>query len=562
MTNTSSLAHWQQLASQLVNTTRQMGLLHSFTSFISRHPFESSGNDSLALLEACLGELGLTPEDSWFPVMRRMWNGVGYTLQPYWTRNLYVSPWGIVVNQPSLIVTCHVDSARYTLLGLTPTFAPGANDDAAGVVVLLEALQVLTELADLYENWNVLFAFLNGEEGNNTRHLWGSNQLVTHDLITLGIDSSEAIVLNVDEVGYKGQAQPTHLALYRYQEEDTTSLTSKLEESRALHDIPLEDMGKPRVDSIADVDNKSAWSTSEWTFHASGIPSITLSTNQYPDPVKHTPNDVAGNCEPRNLCDASTLVVSTILALTYQVPPSPHDRAEEWSPLLANVISTIVVDYIDFNESAYTALILDPALNLDETLTATLTQYNLPILALGESGARLLEILADIETTTTGTQTHFIDGFLSLHPAIASSHLLVGSAATPFLTYPVVHAVAQTEKLLSLVGNETWCSMGYYADSKTSIVFIGIDTPLNDAAQSMATASLAWLLDGSEEGILLGVGLTPPRVGDHTTIYVLMCDYLTMTGSANELVHVNVTSSLYGSETTQLVTNESGVATL
>ncbi len=564
VTNVSSLAHWQQLVSRSINTTHQMGLLHSFTSFSSRHPFVSGGNASLNLLETELGELGLAPESVWFPVMRQVWDGLGFELQPYWTRNLYVSPWGLEFSQPSLIVTCHVDSARYTYLGLTPTFAPGANDNAAGVVVLLETLRVLTKMPGSFGEWNVLFAFLSGEEGNNTRHLWGSNQMITEDLVNLGVDSSTAFILNVDEVGYAGHLEPTHLAIYHYSDEDVTSLKGQLEEISTLLEIPVEDMATPRVETLADVEHQSAWSTSEWTFHISGIPSLTLSTNQYPDPNKHTKNDVASICEPGNISNASKLVTSAILSFAYQIPPNPPDFSEEWITHLDDVASVTTVDYLNQNFSAYKALILDPNLRIDDSLTTTIVEYQLPILALGQSGANLLEILADVETTTVGAQSQFIDGFTSLHPAIGSLHLLLGSDARPFQDYSTVYAVTLNEQLSNLVGNETSCSMGYFADSdtETSILFIGIETPLKDTVENMATSSLVWLIEGNKEGIMLGVGASPPRVGDHTKIYAVMCDFLTMSGFPSELVQVNVTSDLSGSQTTQLVTNESGVATL
>ena len=111
------------------------------------------------------------------------------------------------------------------------------------------------------------------------------------------------------------------------------------------------------------------------------------------------------------LCNASKLVAATVLALTYQIPPSPPDHAEDWIPLLEQGVSIAAVDYLDFNASAYNALVLDPALVLDNPLALTLIQNTLPILALGQSGAHLLEILAGVETTTVGTQVAPVSAF-------------------------------------------------------------------------------------------------------------------------------------------------------
>jgi hypothetical protein len=541
-----------------------MGLLHSFTSFTSRHPFVSDGNASLTLLETELAELGMVPETVWFSVMRRVWDGIAFTLKPYWTRNFYVAPWSLEANQPSLILTCHVDSARSTPLGLSPTFAPGANDNAAGVVVLLEALRVLTKMPGSFGNWNILFAFLGGEEGNTTQHLWGSNQMVTVDLDNLGINPTTTLVLNIDEVGYAGQSNPTRLAMYHYPTENVNELRERLEASSQLLNIAVEDMASPRVATLTDVEDESAWSTSEWTFHTSGIPSLTLSTNQYPDPNKHTDNDLIDTCEPSNLSNVSKLVISTILSFAYQVPPSPPDFAEDWHSQFEGVASVTTIDYLDPNTSTYHVLILDPNLCVDDSVAITLVEHQVPLLALGQSGAKLLEILADVERTVVGTQSHFIEGFRALHPAIGSPYLLLGQAARPFRAYPTVYAVTRSEEMLSLVGNQTHCSMGYFSDPENaiSILFIGIDVPQDTITETMATSSLEWLNEGRYEGILLGVGSSPPKVGDHTKIYVVMCDFLTLAGFPVELVHVNVTSQLTGSQITQLVTNESGVATL
>ncbi|MFW9831587.1 MAG: M28 family peptidase, partial [Candidatus Thorarchaeota archaeon] len=182
VTNISSLAHWQRKLTTQVNVTRLLGLLTSLSDFNSRHPFVSGSNASINLLLDSLLNLGLAYDSDWFFIPKETWNGSEFIAYNYWTRNLYVAPWGINSSAPSLIITCHTDSARYTLLGLSVSDAPGANDNAAGVAVLMETLHILSSNHCSFKNWNILFAFLGGEEGNGTLSLWGSQKLVSSGL--------------------------------------------------------------------------------------------------------------------------------------------------------------------------------------------------------------------------------------------------------------------------------------------------------------------------------------------------------------------------------------------
>jgi hypothetical protein len=543
-----------------------MGLLQSLTGFDCRHPFVEGGNASLSFLAARITELGLPLQEEWFPVMRRLWNGSTYVQQPYWTRNLYVCPWSVNGSQPSLIVTCHVDSVRSSILGIALSGAPGADDDAAGVVAVFEALRVLAAQAGSFDRCNVVFAFLGGEEGNGTLPLWGSQQLVATGFSVLGLDPSTVLAVNVDEIAYPGTVFPAQLALYRYPGEDVMPVLGHLQAASSLLNIPLVDMATARIETTTEAQSHLAWSISEWTFHTEGIPSITLSTDQYPDPYRHTTGDVISRCVAANIQRVSELLVATVLSLAYQVPPNQSNAAAQWMPHLARAAPISLVDYVDLSATGpYAAQVLDPELSIDASLAAILTHNHLPTLGLGKAGAQLLHQTAGTTVETRGTQFLSVSGLRAFHPAIASANLMDGEAAAVFRACPTVYAVALIQHLLVLVGNDSWCAMGYYANPALGLplVFVGVETPIDDRIAKMGAASLDWLLTGCTTGVALGIDKANPMVGDQVLIYVLTYDFAHWVGVGSQSMLVTVNCSLIGlSSGTHTVTNGSGVASL
>lgn len=566
VTNLSSLTHWQRLDASRVNATRQMGLLQSLTSFDCRHPFVEGGNTSLTFLAAQITGLGLPVQEEWFPVMRRMWNGFTYVLQPYWTRNLYVCPWGVNATQPSLVVTCHVDSVRSSIIGIALSAAPGADDDAAGVAAVFEALQVLATQAGSFEGCNVVFAFLGGEEGNGTLSLWGSRQLVGSGFSALGLDPSAVLAVNIDEIAYRGMVFPAQLAVYRYPGEEVSPVFERLQAASSLLNISLVDMARARVETAAEVQNYLAWSTSEWTFHTHGIPSITLSTDQYPDPYKHSTSDVLSRCATANLQRVSKLLIATILSLAFQVPQNQSNAAAQWIPHLAKAARISVVDYVDYSAAgAYAAQVLDPELSLDASLAAALIQNQLPTLGLGKAGVQLVHQMTGASIVTQGTHFLAVSGLRAFHPAIASTHLMEGETAAVFRACPTVYAVNIVQRLLVLVGNDSWCAMGYYEPpaSGAPLVFLGVEAPVDEHIAEMAAASLSWLLGGRTNDVGLGIDKADPVVGDQVLIYVLTYDFAHWLSVPDQSLLVTLRCSLVGlNSSTHVVTNASGVATL
>lgn len=561
--NISTLAHWQRELAMRVNATRLLGLLDILTSFDSRHPFNIDGNASLNWITSSLSQLDVSYTEDWFFIPKRIWTGNDYIYQTYWTRNLYVTPWTINPAAPSVLITCHVDSARFTLLGLATSNAPGANDDASGVVTLLETIRVLTQHPGIYQNWNILFAFLSGEEGNGSLSLWGSLQLLEHGLPSLGINKSTSIVLNIDEIAYKGMFFPTNLAIYRYPNEDVQPLLSNLTTTSSNLGFSLSDTENPRANTLEEVQNSQAWSISEWMFHTNSIPSLTLSTDQYPDPYKHSLHDTETQCSMINLLNTTRLIIATILALTYHLPPTPPNYFAQWYPTLFQSGNITLTDYFDPSLHQYQALVLDPGLTITSIYAKRLVNLSIPILALGKAGGQLIHELTMTATTSSGTQSLQVEGFKAFHPIIQSPYLLVGEDAQLFRNSPLIYAVAPFTPILILVGNSSWCSLAYFPPISTQIpiVFLGLNSPQPSNSGNIATNSLSWLISQTTFGICQGINQKNPRVGTTPILYVLFYNFINWTGYSNQPVQINITCKYFPKpQLIHLVTNESGIA--
>ncbi len=561
--NISSLAHWQRQLSACINMTRLMDLLTSLTSLNSRHFCETGANASLTIIASSLTILGITYQDDWFSIPKISWNGSAYIHQTYWTRNLYATPWGINRSAPSLLVTCQVDSARYSLLGLSTSNAPGSNDNAAGVAALIQALEVLKRFPNAFSNWNILFAFLGAEESNGTLSLWGSHNLITQGLGSLGINAANSIVLNVDEIAYKGLFWPTTLTLYRYPDEDTHSLVTTLSEAASNLGISLHDKMDPRAKTLADVQTSFAWSISEWTFHTNNIPSVTLSTDQYPDPNKHTEYDTLYQCSIENVLNTTKLIVSTILALAQPLPQSPPNRIAEWYPLLTSQTNLALIDYLDPILNTFPVIVIDPWLSIDTNFLAIVDDLSASILALGAAGSQLLQQITGASITTDMTQSLQVNGVSAFHPVIQSPHLLINDDAELFKNCTKVYAASPSSNTLILVGNSSWCALGYYPQmtSHSNLLFLGVDIPETLQIRTIATSGLNWLLDDNKKNIFLGVDQKDPQVGTHPTLYIVLYNLTNWTTQPYQSLSVNITSEFEGfSLLLQLETNETGVA--
>lgn len=563
VTNTSDIAYWQRSFANRVNETRLLGLLISLSSFDCRHPFNTDGNASIEFVTSYLTSMGLPYTSDWFLISKELWTGSEYVYQNYWTRNLYLTPWEVNPSASTLIVTCHLDSARHGLLGMSTTNAPGANDNAAGIASILEALQVLARSSESSQNWNVLIAFLGGEEGNGTLSLLGSRQLISHGLETLAINPSTSFVLNIDEVAYQGTISPSILALYRYLDDEITLLQLPLAMTSENLNIKLIDTQNPRATNLAAIQSDAGWCISEWAFYTNHIPSLTISTSPYPDPYKHTIYDGISHCSLVNIVNTTKLLIGLILALAVDLPVNSPNNAAAWIPILSRAANITTTDYLDPSLSTYQALVLDPLITLDASVTAQLLHASLPLLLLGNAGAYFLQLSNGLSVTTQGILALQVQGLKAFHPVIQSPWLLENENAQLFRNCSTVHAVSSTSASLILVGNSTWCSLVYLPPPlmKIPTLFLGLDLPESQISRQICAQGLAWLLDNSPDGVCLGVNQQAPSVGDSLLLNIFVGNLANWTGHPNEAIRLNITV-LGSSEEYHLITNETGIAQL
>ncbi|MFX1581034.1 MAG: M28 family peptidase [Promethearchaeota archaeon] len=563
LTNSSSLAYWQREMATCVNSTRLMGLLTFLAGYNSRHPFHPDANASIDFIASYLMSIGTSFVSDWFCIPKATWTGTTFIYQNFWTRNLYVTPWSINTSASTIIITCHLDSARYDLLGLSTTIAHGANDNAAGIATLLEALHILVACPGSFNKWNVLFAFLGGEEGNGTQSLWGSNQLLSHGLLTLGINPSTAFILNIDEIAYAGLVWPTILALYYFSGDYVSPLQQSLLETSVNLNIPLVDTQTPRIETIEDLHHDFGWCISEWTFHTNGIPAITISTNQYPDPYKHSLYDGVSHCKLINLINTTQLILGLVFDFVFDLPPTPPNKSADWVPVFKEIANITITDYLDPRLGKYQALIIDPLVFTNDAMILHLTRHSLPLLALGKGGALFLHHSAHLTFTDLGANLLTVNGLKVFHPVIQSSSLLNGAAAQLFRNCSTVHAVSVHNSSLVLVGNTIWSSLAYFPPALTSIpvLFLGPNLPNTPTVQTIAENGLAWLIEHKMMGIGLGLDQQEPVVGRTLTLYIFVGDFTNWTGLTDQLVHLNLTVQGTSMEF-QVITNGSGVASV
>ncbi len=561
--NVSTLAYWQRELAMRVNESRLLGLLTSLTNFNSRHPFTSDGNASIDFVASYLTSHGISYTDDWFSIPKGVWTGTHYVYQYYWTRNLYITPWGINPSAHSLIITCHLDSARHGLLGMLPTNAPGANDNAAGIASVLESLDILYQTHRPTSQWNVLFAFLGGEEGNGTRPLYGSNRVISHGLNALGINPSTSWALNIDEIAYQGTIWPTILALYRYMTDDVTTIQGSLNAVSDNLGIELIDMQLPRAENLASVQSDFGWCISEWTLHTNNIPSITISTNQYPDPYKHSLYDGLSHCAISNVVNTTKLIIGLLIELTFDLPSTPPALATEWVPILSAVANITITDYLDPLLPKFQAVVLDPLINIDNTLLNYLSRLSQPLLILGNAGAQFLHGTLGLSITMQGTQILEVQGLKAFHPVIRSPSLLKDQAAQLFKNCSSVFAVTPSITGLALVSNTTWTSLSFYPPSLTEIpvLFLGVPSPEHSIISQIAQQGLTWLLEKTYTGICMGVNQADPPVGSTPLLYVFLGDLTNWTGYSLEPIHLNITALDFMKDY-QVITNETGAAQL
>ena len=195
-----------------------------------------------------------------------------------------------------ITVTAHLDHMG-THNGLV---FHGANDNASGVSVLLEAAEALT--AQPVER-SVLFIFTAGEELG----FYGSTHWILHPTIPLSHVIAE---INLDEVGRTPSPQLGIMAIGTHELKEQFTRATESMAGVTISWIPPESFGMLfyRSDQVV--------------FHRAGIPSIFLTTGDFPE--YHTPGDTAGLISGREMMNCANILLAFLHVVGDEEASQPH----------------------------------------------------------------------------------------------------------------------------------------------------------------------------------------------------------------------------------------------
>lgn len=135
----------------------------------SRHWSQPGNSAALDYIETALESWGYTVERH------------AYTYSSQTRENIYATKVGTTIPEEMVVVSAHMDSINFDSSG--PVFAPGANDDASGTSLVLEAARVFADPAVTTDR-SVRFILWNNEETG----LNGSSAYVADRMSLQGIE--------------------------------------------------------------------------------------------------------------------------------------------------------------------------------------------------------------------------------------------------------------------------------------------------------------------------------------------------------------------------------------
>jgi Zn-dependent M28 family amino/carboxypeptidase len=195
-------------------------------------------------------------------------------------------------DHPGFVLLC----AHYDSLSETPdTLAPGADDNASGVAVLLEAAALLRE-APLRRG--ILYAAFGGEE----QGLFGSAGCAE---VAAGEGWRIDVVVNLDMVAYQSAAKPGHIVVEydqgnRHPGNDAAAKAYGLLMAQAAADY-----------STLTVEHTDIWNSDYMPFEARGYPCIGV-FEASENPGYHMTADVASVLDTNHLAEVARMVVATL----------------------------------------------------------------------------------------------------------------------------------------------------------------------------------------------------------------------------------------------------------
>jgi Zn-dependent M28 family amino/carboxypeptidase len=190
--------------------------------------------------------------------------------------------------------------AHYDSLSESPsTVAPGADDNATGIAVLLEAAELLRN-AGLRRD--VLFAAFGGEE----QGLFGSAACAE---IAAAENWKIDLMLNMDMIGFQDPARPGHIVVeYDYGNKNP------------VNDAASKAFGLLMAQAAADyttlaVEHTDIWNSDYMPFEAKGYPCIGVYESGQ-NPGYHKTTDTADRLQASHLVEVTKMVLATLYQLS------------------------------------------------------------------------------------------------------------------------------------------------------------------------------------------------------------------------------------------------------
>lgn len=211
-------------------------------------------------------------------------------------------------NAGVIVIAAHYDSRSFDPLDGT-SYAPGANDNATGVALLLESARLMSA-----QEWNqsVMFvAFAAEEQGR-----FGSQHFVADQLLD---GANITAVINYDIIGGRpGIPQAVQAITPGITGETTRELVRYMDLIRSLY---LPQFGLTHVNAE---DRDGRWGDQMSFLHA-GIPAVRITESQEDPSNQHNANDVSTNLDYNYLRQVTQLNLAVVgtMAGAPQTPDAP-----------------------------------------------------------------------------------------------------------------------------------------------------------------------------------------------------------------------------------------------
>lgn len=275
---------------ELVSKEDLEGWIHDLTSFHNRHSKSQYINKAAEWIYNEIIKLGYANN-----VNFDKYNEAGIPL-----KNVICKKFGATVKH--IILSAHYDTILKEDFEDAQSRAPGANDNASGVVALLEIAKIISSINLEH---NIQFAFFSGEE----QAFWGSKhyaQRVKED------DFDVHLVINLDmcaETGFLSSPKTANVDI----DDGQTGVVSSNNEPSQLFGLTMEQMAKNYTDLKIEFDPIDA--SDYMPFEARGYVCIGAYDGSAKDsnPHYHSSTDIPSNLNINFLVSVTKMVLATVL---------------------------------------------------------------------------------------------------------------------------------------------------------------------------------------------------------------------------------------------------------